>query len=272
MGDAASRFSAFEAAAWSERAESYGHLTARITGRVAGPLLDAAGVTAGTRVLDVGCGPGVVIAAALARGAVPTGVDIAPGMVAEARRRHPGVEVAAADVTDLPFPRGAFGAVVGNFVLNHLPAPDRAVAEVHRVLAPGGGVALSLWDRAERVRWLGIAGDALRREGIAPPPSVADGPPSDRFADPGEMRSLLEGAGLTSVRVETLALVVTVADADELWDGVLGGSVRTSSTVLAQPPAVQDRLRAAVARMAEEYRGRDGLELPVSVVIGAARR
>jgi SAM-dependent methyltransferase len=272
VGDAASRFSAFEAAAWSERAETYGRLTARITARVAEALLDAAGVRSGTRVLDVGCGPGVVIAAALARGALPSGADIAPGMVAEARRRHPGVEVVTADVTDLPFPDGAFGAVVGNFVLNHLPEPERAVAEIRRTLAAGGGLALSLWDHPERARWLGLVADALRDEGVAPPPSVADSPPSYRFADPREMRSLLAGAGLTPVRVDTIELVVAVADADELWDGVLGGSVRTSATLLAQPRAVQDRLRAAVARGAEEYRGRDGLEVPVSVVVGSARR
>ena len=93
-----------------------------------------------------------------------------------------------------------------------------------------------------------------------------------RFADPGAMASLLRGAGLTPAAVDTIEMVVAVADADELWDGVLGGSVRTSATVLAQPQAVQDRVRAAVARRAEEYRGRDGLEVPVSVVVGSARR
>jgi SAM-dependent methyltransferase len=192
-------------------------------------------------------------------------------MVAEARRRHPGVEVVQGDVTDLLFPDGAFGAAVGNFVLNHLPEPERAVAEVRRVLAPGGGVALSLWDHPEHARWLGLVADALGEEGIAPPPLVADSPPSYRFSDPDEMRSLLRGAGLTGIRVETVRMVVELADADELWDGVLGGSVRTSATLLAQPQAVQDRLRAAVARRAEEYRGPHGLEVPVSVVLGAAR-
>jgi hypothetical protein len=86
------------------------------------------------------------------------------------------------------------------------------------------------------------------------------------------MQALLAGASLTRVRVRTIDLVVTVADAGELWDGVLGGSVRTSATVLAQPPPVRDRLRAVVARAAERYRGSDGLDLPVSVVVGAARR
>ena len=67
-------------------------------------------------------------------------------------------------------------------------------------------------------------------------------------------------------------LLATVAGVDELWEGVLGGTVRTSSTILAQPDDVRRRLRDAVSRRVEPYRGPDGLRLPVSVVIGSARR
>src|SRR5262245_66677646 len=102
------RFTAPEAAGWSERAAAYDRLTARVTAVVAGPLLDAAGVGAGSRVLDVGCGPGVVSALAARRGAAPTGADVAPGMVAEARRRNPGLPVVEADAVDLPCADGAF--------------------------------------------------------------------------------------------------------------------------------------------------------------------
>lgn len=272
MGDAGSRFSAWEAAGWSERATTYGRLTGRITARVADALLDAAGVGPGDRVLDVGCGPGIMLAAALARGARPTGVDVSPGMLAEARRLHPSVELVEADAADLPLPDVTFHAAVGNFVLNHLPAPEKAVAEVARVLAPGGAVALSVWDRPERTRWLGVVAEALDEEGVRPPPSVAASPPSYRFAEPAEMESLLEGAGLSHCRVHAVSLIATAADTDELWNGVLGGSARTSSTILAQPEEVQRRVRAAVERRVARYRSGGRLELPVSVVIGAARR
>lgn len=272
MSDAARRFTAFEAAGWSARARSYGDLSERITARVADALLDAGGVTAGTRVLDVGCGPGAVLAAALARGAWPTGVDVAAGMLDEARRRHPDVELVEADVVELPFAVGTFGAAVGNFVLNHLPEPERAVAELARVLAPGGGVALSLWGPPERTRWLGLVTEALAEVGVPMPAVVDEGPPSDRFADAAAMRGLLEGAGLRGASVATVAFAFTVPDADALWDGVLGGSVRTSAAILARPPEERERARAALARRAEAYRGPGGLVLPVEVVIGSARR
>jgi SAM-dependent methyltransferase len=270
--DAERRFTALEAAGWSERAGDYDRLTGRVTATVAEPLLAAAGVGAGTRVLDVGCGPGVVCGLAAARGALPAGVDVAPGMVEEARRRHPGLSFAEADAVALPFEDGAFDACVGNFVLNHLPAPEAAVAEMARVLLPGGRLALSLWDVPGRNRWLGVVVEALAEAGVETPPEIAAGPASHRFAERDEMLGLLRGAGLREARFEEVATVVRCRGADELWEGVLGGSVRASTTILRQPEGVRRRVRAAVGRRAAHYRGRGGLELPARAVIGAASR
>jgi len=86
MASGAEEFKAFEAAGWSRRAKTYGRVSGAITARFVDPLLDAAQVGAGMRVLDVATGPGHVAAAAAARGAEPVGVDIAEGMLAVARR------------------------------------------------------------------------------------------------------------------------------------------------------------------------------------------
>jgi 2-polyprenyl-3-methyl-5-hydroxy-6-metoxy-1,4-benzoquinol methylase len=87
--DEAIAFKAFERNGWNEKAATYGRLTGRITRRRAEPLLDTTGVSTGKRLLDVACGPGYVAARAAERGAIPTGIDIAPGMVALARAGHP---------------------------------------------------------------------------------------------------------------------------------------------------------------------------------------
>jgi SAM-dependent methyltransferase len=269
--DAERRFTALEASGWSERAGAYDRLTGRVTAALAGPVLDAAGVGAGTRVLDVGCGTGAVSGLAAARGALPTGVDVAPGMLAEARRRHPGLAFAEADAVALPFPDGCFDAAVGNFVLNHLPAPEAAVAEIARVLAPGGALALSLWDAPARNRWLGIVGEAIAETGVPIPADVAEGPASYRFAERGALLALLGGAGLEGARVGAVMTLVRCRDGEELWEGVLGGSVRASTTILRQPEGVRRRLRETLERRAEPYRTPAGLALPARAVIGAGR-
>jgi ubiquinone/menaquinone biosynthesis C-methylase UbiE len=268
----ARRFTALEAAGWSERADVYDRLTARITLALAGPLLDAAGVGAGTRVLDLGCGTGVVCGLAAERGALATGVDVAPGMLAEARRRHPELSFVEADAVALPFEAGSFDACVGGFVLNHLPAPEAAVDELARVLAPGGSLALSLWEPPGRNRWLGIISEALEESGVPTPADIAAGPDPYRFADPAEMHGLLRRAGLRETRVESIATVARCRGIADLWEGVMGGSVRTSTTLARQPEDVRRRVRAAAERRAQAYRTPRGLELPARAVLGVGRR
>jgi hypothetical protein len=100
--------------------------------------------------------------------------------------------------------------------------------------------------------------------------AVPPGPDPLRFADPEAMVALLGGAGLGSVSIERLHSIVEVADAGELIDGMLAGSVRASSVILAQPPAVRERLREAVAARAERHRVGGRLRLPAAVVLGSA--
>ena len=74
-------------------------------------VLAATAVTAGTRLLDAGCGSGLLLALAAARGATVTGLDVSPGLLAAARDRVPGAELWLGDLQELPFPNDFFGAV-----------------------------------------------------------------------------------------------------------------------------------------------------------------
>jgi len=267
--DDSQAFKDFEAAGWNRNAAGYGALTGRITAHVAGPLLDAAGVGAGTTVLDVGCGHGGLCAAAAERGARPTGVDLAEGMVEAARAAHPGLEFAVADAEDLPFADGAFAAALGAFVVNHLPEPERGAAEMARVVAPGGRVAVAMWDQPERVEFLGLleaAMDAAHVErGLVLPP----GPPAYRFADEGELRALLTGAGLADVAITPVRFTYAIADLDELWEGVLTGSVRTAAQLRALDDDERARVRGALDDLLEERRSTGGLALETAVRIAS---
>jgi ubiquinone/menaquinone biosynthesis C-methylase UbiE len=265
-------FNRFEAASWDEQADAYHRFAAPITTRVIEPLLDAAGISAGMRVLDVATGPGYAAAACADRGAEVVGVDVAGEMVSLARRLNPAIEFRRADAERLPFDDGWFDAAVGNFFILHVGRPEQAAAELARVLAPDGKLALSTWDDPERARLLGVLVDAVAEAGARPPPHIPAGPAFSRFADDGEFARLLSDAGLADVGVETLSFTHHVADGGELWDGLSGGTVRMRALVQAQPDDVLARIRAAFDRLVRPYAADDGLELPVSVKIASGRK
>jgi SAM-dependent methyltransferase len=268
-------FKSFEAGGWTAQAGTYGELSGRVTSRFAEPLLDAAAARHGDRVLDVGTGPGYVAERAAARGARPVGIDIAEGMLALARRRHPKLEFRYGDAEDLPFDAMSFDAVVGNFAVNHLPQPERAMTEVHRVLAVGGGCAFSVWDGAEGMPVMALIGEAIDAAGAQEDERSAGIPPGPdpyRFAEAAEFRTLLEGAGLAEVVVESVGFVHRFGGAEELWNGFMGGSVRGATFVRAQPEPVQARVRAELERVVDSHRADGQLELQVRAKIAAGRK
>ena len=141
----------------------------------------------GTAILDIGCGRGGLLAAAMERGLAATGVEISDAALAAARAEVPGARVALADGERLPFRDGAFPLVTHLGNLEHFLDPRRGAAEVARVLAPGGRAAFLLPNAY-------YSGDIWRviRTGYGPDHKQ----PIDRFATAGEWRDLLQGAGL----------------------------------------------------------------------------
>jgi SAM-dependent methyltransferase len=265
-------FDAYEKSGWERTASAYHAFAGRITPRVVDPLLDAAGVGPNVRVLDVASGPGYAAAQAAARGAAVVGIDVADAMVALARDRHPGVEFRPGDAHALAFPDGVFDAVVGNFALHHFGDPERAAGEFARVLVPGGRLALTVWDLPARTRLVGVLLDAVAQAQAAAPPDLPVGPEFFRFSHEPELVRLLAGHGFGGVTLRDVSFVHAVSSPDELWHGLLRGTVRTAAVVRAQPERVQRQIRDAFDRLVEPYRVGDGFEVPVSVKLAAAHR
>ncbi len=268
----AKAFTAFERTAHDGIADRYAQVFIPLTSLALGPLLDAARVATGQRLLDVGTGPGVAAAAAHARGAVVTGVDVSPGMIALARAKHPGITFQVAEVTELPFPGAAFDIVTCNFALGHFPTPDAALAECIRVLAPGGVLAFSWWDQPERQRVQGLFREVIAELALPPGPDVPQGHDTLRYSDAAAFTELLRGAGLGEVAVVAHRTVHLMPDTEDLWQAGMGGMVVTASAVAAQDTAIQAQARDALARRAEAYRSSQGLEIPIAFLIGTGRK
>ena len=157
-------------------------------------MLDLAGPLAGLEVLDVGCGDGAYALAAAGAGARVTGVDASPKAVEAARRRAAGAGLEAAFLVGagnkLPFAAEQLDVVLAVTVLCFVPDPEEAVAEMARILRPGGLLVLadlgrcSPWAAWRRMR--GWAGNATWRRA--------------RFWTLSDLRALVHGAGLEPAR------------------------------------------------------------------------
>ena len=265
-------FDAFEAAGWEEKVAAYERFFGVIAGRLVEPLLAAGSVSVGTRILYVATGPGWVAAAAARRGASVVGVDVAEAMIARAVSAHPELEFRRADAHELPFADASFDVVAGNLVVMHLSRPERAMAEFARVLRPGGRLVLTAWAHPSQHRLAGVFIDAVAEARAMPPADLPRGPDFFRFSDDEEFAAALRLQGLASPAVTTITFVQRFASADELWNGMLGATVRVSALIVRQPEEVRQRIRAAFDRVAGGYRRGEGLELPVAVKLATARK
>ena len=112
-------------------------------------IMDAAGLTEGDNLLEVGCGTGVLAREAVQRvgpdGSV-TGMDLSESMLGVARSISPEVDFQQGNAVDLPFADESFDITVASFMLMFVPDQALAVSEMWRVLKPGGRLVISVWE------------------------------------------------------------------------------------------------------------------------------
>jgi SAM-dependent methyltransferase len=262
-------FNEFERSMWEQRAGAYADGLEALTALTIEPLLDAAGVHAGTELLDVGTGPGFAAAAAVARGAIVTGIDVADSMVELARARVPTGRFRRASAEELPLPDDAFDAVVGNFVLLHLGYPDRGITEARRVLRAGGRAAFSLWELPAENRAFGVVSDALERVGVRPPADVPAGPSELRYGDKDAVIGLLRDAGFETIAVAPFSGSLRV-DPQRWWECVCRSTPRTGSLIGRQSPEVQAEVRRQYDEIVAIYADGADVVLPVAAVLASA--
>lgn len=123
-------------------------------GQWAPKVADAAQIQPGQRVLDVACGTGVLareVTLRMGSSEGVAGIDPSPGMVAVAKRLAPAVEWREGVAESLPFPDRSFDAVVSQFGLMFFTDRRQALREMSRVLAPGGRLAVAVWDSLDSI-------------------------------------------------------------------------------------------------------------------------
>ncbi len=243
MGGDSDKFQSFEQAGWERVAEAYDGAFTTLTTQAIPALLDALRVAPNQELLDVCCGPGFAAAEAARRGARPTGIDFSAAMVERASHAHPGIAFRIGDAQELPFPDASFDAVSIAYGLLHLARPDDALAEARRVLRPGGRIATVVWARPERALGFQVVMDAVRELGSMDV-NLPPGPDFFRFSDEAECERSFEAAGFEEVRCAEVSQVWELAQADDLFQAMHAGTVRTGGLLVGQAPEALTRIRA----------------------------
>jgi SAM-dependent methyltransferase len=256
---------AFEHASWQRVAGDYRDTFAAATRGFIEPLLDVAGVGAHMRVLDVCCGPGLVAEAAAARGASAAGVDFSSAMLDLARAAQPRVEFSQGDAEALPYADGCFDAAVANFGVHHVPNPTAALAEMHRVLVPGGRAAFTVWRRPDtNVPWQ-LLFDATRAHGALDAAKAP--PPSGSINTQESCRAALGDAGFHDIGARLLEREWPVRSVHDLLAAFRNGTARTAALIEAQDAAALPAIAAHMAQHAERYRRGDALHIPIAAIV-----
>jgi len=222
-------------------------------GRYSGPLApafaDFAGVVAGQRVLDVGCGPGALTAELVGRlGADDvSAVDPSESFVAAARVRHPDVDVHQAAAEELPFEDGVFGAALAQLVVHFMADPIAGAREMARVTSEGGVIAACVWDHGGGRGPLSVFWDAARELDA----HVED---ESRLAGArqGHLVELFHAAGVRDAQEGDLVVDVEHPSFDEWWEPYTLGVGPAGALVARLDPDRQAQLRERCREMLPE--------------------
>jgi SAM-dependent methyltransferase len=197
-------------------ADHYDRFMGRYVPELAAGLADVAGVAAGRRVLDVGCGPGGLTRELVARAGAEhvAAIDPAPQFAAACRERNPGVDVRVGVAEALPWADAEFDAALSSLVIGFMRDADAGVREMARVTRPGGVVAACMWDIAGggmtmlRIFWAAVGRidpDARGERRLA-------------GAHEGDIAERMQRAGLDDIAAGTLTSRVAYTGFDDFWE------------------------------------------------------
>jgi SAM-dependent methyltransferase len=243
--------------------------------------IQQAGIRAGARVLDVGCGCGqttLQLAEAVGSGGTVVGVDISAPMLARASERAAGsgfsnIELKNADAQTFAFD-GSFDHVFSRFGVMFFAEPERAFANLWSALKPGGRLTCLTWQALPQNPWMLVPVAAAAKHLPPGEPPAPDAPGPFAFADADRVAGILTAAGFTNVHHESLTRELLVGGGGGLDEtvefalqlGPLGAALR----------AAGEAVRAAAAREVraalEPYHDGEGVRMPAAAWIVTAVR
>jgi SAM-dependent methyltransferase len=202
--------------------------------------------------LDVGCGTGALSATILdlAAPSLVKGIDRSAGFsaFAQAHIRDARAQFGVGDAQELPVESSSYDAVVSGLVLNFVPQPEQAVAEMARAAKSGGVVAAYVWDYAGKMQLMRHFWNAAAA--LDPAAYTLDEGRRFLLCQPAPLAQLFQDAGLRAVEVRPIEIATDFRDFDDYWSPFLGGQGPAPSYVCAlsdeRRVALRERIRAGL--------------------------
>ncbi len=241
-------------------------------------LIDAVGVRPGDRLVELAGGPGT-LGQRWSELVGPEGdvivSDLAPSMVDAAARRlapFPNVRTARLDMSAIDLADGSADVAVCRFGLMFVPEPERALAELHRILSPGGRLGTMTWAGPEHNAWVTTVGMAAMATGI-----TTGGPPIGpgelfSLSDPDRLVTLATEAGFDGVGVTDAEVTFTAPTVDAHVDMVEQLAAPLSAAFAGATPDQIAAVRQMVADGAAPFAAGDGYEFPGRALVLTATR
>jgi len=232
-------------------------------------------VAPGMNVLDLACGTGEP-ALSLARAVGPLGhvvaTDLVPEMLEAARQNAAAqglenVEFQKVDAESMPFADGQFDRVTCRFGIMFFPDIPKAMAEIRRVLKPGGRIAFTVFASLDQNPFVMVSlGPFLKRVKMPPPPP--DAPHMFRLADPSKLASILLEAGFHSVDVHAHPVIFPwPGPPEECWEATRELATVFRRLVEAIPPAQAQETVGEVLEGLKRFQSGDSINLPATVIV-----
>ena len=228
---------------WGAHAQDYAAILEPFSRPLYETVFGAAGVAARTRLLDVGCGPGLAAQLAARRGAQVAGLDGAAASLEVARERTPDGDFRAGEMEDLPWSDNTFDVVTGFNAFQYAADTVNALREARRVAKPGGRVVMAVWGRVEDTDMAALLG-ALSRF-VPPPPPGAPGPFA--LSVPGRVEGLLQQAGLAPLTSAEVDCPFQFPDLETAVRGHMSAGVAAMAIRQAGTEAVRQAIAEALA-------------------------
>lgn len=229
---------------WSA-GDTYEPYVGRWSRLVAAEFVDWLAVGRGARWLDVGCGTGALTRTILDRASPRQviGVDASEAFLGFARNsiRDPRVEFRIGDARALPVDEASFDGAVAGLVLNFVPEPAKALAEMSRAVRRGGIISVYVWDYPGEMQLMRRFWNAA----AALDPAARELDEGRRFpiCNPEALRVLFAEAGLREIRDRAIDVPTVFRDFDDYWSPFLGGQGPAPGYCVSLPEAKREALR-----------------------------